>query len=160
SALRRARRSPSTMAGSTMAVMNIPGTSSSREDGGSIGQGGEAPLLATQVRCERSGVRTGRAGSETHGARMADHDLPRARRAARADLAERRSRLLGEEIDDVAWAAPAERAEAPQKGLAGEGRLRAERERAHDVGAAADAGIHQHRGALADRAGDRRQRVD
>src|SRR6266851_4305644 len=99
-------------------------------------------------------------GSKTQGAGMTDHDLARVRGSVRADLAERRLRLLDQEIDDVTGAAAAERAEAPQERLAGERRLRAERERARHIGAAANAGIHHHGDALADRARDRGKHVD
>ena len=78
----------------------------------------------------------------------------------RADLAEGRLHLVDHEIDDVAGTFGAERAQAPQEGLAGEGHVGAERDRARHVQPGADAGIEHHRSAAADGAGDRRQHVD
>src|ERR1051326_6099484 len=76
------------------------------------------PLRLAQGSYERNAVRE----SEPQGARMPDHDVARLRGRPRADLAERRAGLLGQQIDHVAGATAAERAEAPQEGLAGERR--------------------------------------
>ena len=64
-------------------------------------------------------------------------------------MPERGLGLFDEKIDDVARALLAKRAETPQKGFAGKGGGGAERIGADDIGAAADAGIHHHGGAIA-----------
>src|SRR5687767_8068989 len=87
---------------------------------------------------------------EVESARMADHDIPRLVRGVRTNLAERRLQFVDEKINGMARAFRAQRPEAPEKRLAGERRLGAERERSRHVGAAADTGIEQHCGAAAD----------
>ena len=91
---------------------------------------------------------------------MTDDDGSRFFRRVRAQLADRGLGLLHEDIDDVAGALLAERTETPQECLAGECRGGAERVSTHNVGAAADARIVQHRRALADLFNDRRQDID
>src|SRR5215472_17141070 len=98
--------------------------------------------------------------SETQRPGMTSHYAARIGGPAGTDLAECRLGLFGEQPDDMGGAVAAERTEPPQEGLAREGRLRAERERARHVGAAADAGIHQHGGAARDLLDDGRQGVD
>src|SRR5206468_7211909 len=78
----------------------------------------------------------------------------------RPDLAERGARLVAQKVDNVTWAVGAERAEAPEEGLAGECRVSAECKRTDDIGAAAHAAVEQDRGARADFGGDRWQHID
>ena len=80
--------------------------------------------------------------------------------SSRAQLPERSLRLFDQKIDHVTGARLAQRAKAPQERFAGESGGGAERTGAHDVGAAAHPGIHQHGRAPADLRDDRRQHVD
>src|SRR5262249_50873296 len=91
---------------------------------------------------------------------MPDDHRTRLVRARRADLAEGGFHLVDHQIDDVARTFGAERAEPPQKRLAGERPLRAERHRTHHVEPRADAGIEHHGGAAADGTGDGGKDVD
>ena len=56
-----------------------------------------------------------------------------------------RQDLLAQELQDTAGAGFAVDGQAPQRRTAGEDRLRAEGERLHDIRAAADAAVDQHR---------------
>src|SRR5689334_4563989 len=73
---------------------------------------------------------------------VADHHRARVGERAGADLAEGPAHFVDHDVDDVPRPVSAERRHAPQEGLAGEGRFGAERDRPHDVEAAADAAVH------------------
>src|SRR5260370_24008035 len=76
---------------------------------------------------------------------MSDGDRPRLYERMGADLAERRPRLFNHQIDHVSRPGLPQRAEAPEKGLAGKSRMGTQRDRADHVEPAADAAVH-HRG--------------
>src|SRR2546423_1175071 len=91
---------------------------------------------------------------------MADRGRFRLRRRRCTDLAKRGTRLVDQKLDDVPGSVGAQRAKAPQKGLAGKRRLRAQRQRAHHVGAAAYAAVHQDYRPTSHLCGDAGQHVD
>src|SRR5215208_4034377 len=78
----------------------------------------------TSPRLRRQGLR------EREGSWMTDRGRVRFGRRASTDLAERRSRLIDQKLDDVARPVRPECAQAPEKGLAGKRRLRPQRESA------------------------------
>ena len=65
-----------------------------------------------------------------------------------------------QQLEHAARAGLAVDGEAPERRAAGEDRARAERERLHDVGAAADAAVEQHLDAAVDGLDHLRERVD
>src|ERR1700694_1212888 len=73
---------------------------------------------------------------------VSNGDRPRLGERMRADLTQRRPRLGNQQIDHMLRPGRPERAQAPEKSLAGEACLGAERDRADHVGAAADAAVH------------------
>jgi hypothetical protein len=94
------------------------------------------------------------------GTAMSDHQRAGVRNRASSQLAERSLRLVDQQVDDMPRAHLPQSAQSPQKRLADESRFGAERAGTHCVAAAAHTGVHQHRGASAHFAGDRRQRVN
>src|SRR5262245_44140492 len=113
-------------------------------------------FLAGRGRFYYCGIRR----SEVHGPGVAGHHGGRFRRRLGTDLAQSRPDFRDEELDNVVGSLRAERAEAPQERLAGHRRLGPERERAHHVGTAADARVHQQRRTLSYRGSDCRQAID
>src|SRR5262245_51587081 len=93
-------------------------------------------------------------------ARMTNHYRARVSKRMGTDLAKRRAGLITQQIDNVTWAPRAKRAQPPEEGLAGKGRVGAECKRAHHVGAAAHAAVEKDRRAAAQLGGDRRQHID
>src|SRR6185312_8248817 len=94
------------------------------------------------------------------GAGMAHRHVAQLAHARAAELAEARAQLVDEDAEHVSGPLLAERAEAPEEGLAGERRIGAERDRPRHIDAAAHAAVIDDRHALADRLGDRRQAID
>src|SRR5258708_10562138 len=83
--------------------------------------------------------------SEVQRTWMTDHGRACLLWPRRADLAECRFHLVDHEIDHVEWTFRAERAETPQKGLAGERSIGPERDGPHHVDPPAHPAVH-HQG--------------
>src|SRR5262249_5145295 len=142
SALRLARRSVVSTNGSAMADMNISRQGAFGERAGRSNGRRRISLLRGAQGSHEPDAEPESPESEVQRAGMPDHHVACFGRRARSDLAERRTGLLGKDVDHMGGPAAAERTEPPQKGLAGERPFRAKRERPRHVGTAADARIH------------------